>query len=124
MSSGSSIAIANGYNAFYTSVVDEINTLLQQRELLSNDVEMCLKAMVRFQTQNTEKSKDKRVFRMSGYHLYMSESAKQMKLKNPNMNPKEVTTMVSKEWRTLSEEKKNEYKTRAIDINSDAIKCN
>lgn len=122
MSCSSSIAIANGYNAFYTSVVDEINTLLQQRDLLSNDVEMCLKAMVRFQAQTIEKSKDKRVFRMSGYHLYMSESAKKMKLEHPNMNPKEVTSMVSKEWRNLSEEKKNEYKTRANDMNSHVMK--
>lgn len=106
----------NGFNAFYTSVVEEINTTLERRDLLSNDVEMCLKALARFPTHHVaSKPKCKRVFRMSGYHLYVSESARQMKLENPTMNPKDITSVVSKGWRTLTDEQKSEYKTRALE---------
>merc|ERR1711974_576069 len=54
---------------------------------------------------------------MNCYMLYCKLSRDKLKENNPNLNNSELTSLLSKNWRNLSEKEKIYFKTKAINNN-------
>jgi hypothetical protein len=57
--------------------------------------------------------------RYSGYHLYMKEHRKEIKTKYPEKKPQELIALVARSWKDVSDEEKNEFNRRAMNIKSE-----
>jgi cell division septation protein DedD len=58
--------------------------------------------------------------RYSGYHIYMREHRVVVKTEQPELTPQQLTSVVAKSWKDVSEEKKAEFNNRAAKMKADA----
>ena len=91
-------------NDVKTTVYTDLSTELEKAGLMSEEIRIIIAKLI---------TKKKAKPRFSGYHMFMKEYRVTVKDENPNMKPQEVTSIVSKAWKTLDEEKKVEYNKRA-----------
>jgi hypothetical protein len=57
--------------------------------------------------------------RYSGYHIYMREHRAVVKTEQPELTPQQLTSVVAKSWKDVSEEKKAEFNNRAAKMKAD-----
>lgn len=93
------------------TIVDVIKTL-DSKELLTDDIKEVLDTLIGAVKANKKVKKPPQK-RFSGYHLFMKEHRVVIKEENPGIKPQELTTIVSKAWKDVSEEEKEKLNERA-----------
>ena len=93
------------------TIADVIKTL-DSKELLTDDVKEVLDTLIGAVKANKKVKKPPQK-RFSGYHLFMKEHRVVIKEENPGIKPQELTTIVSKAWKDVSEEEKEKLNERA-----------
>jgi len=93
------------------TIVDVIKTL-DSKELLTDDIKEVLDSLIGAVKANKKVKKPPQK-RFSGYHLFMKEHRIVIKEQNPGIKPQELTTIVSKAWKDVSEEDKEKLNDRA-----------
>jgi cell division septation protein DedD len=58
--------------------------------------------------------------RYSGYHIYMREHRAVVKSEQPELTPQQLTSLVAKSWKDVTDEKKAEFNSRAAKMKADA----
>lgn len=59
---------------------------------------------------------------LSGFQVFMKEHLKSYRVRHPEIPPREILTIISQRWKSLSEEKKSKYLQEAAKLNKDAGK--
>ena len=93
------------------TIADVIKTL-DSKELLTDDIKEVLDTLIGAVKANKKVKKPPQK-RFSGYHLFMKEHRVVVKEENPGIKPQELTTIVSKAWKDVSEEEKEKLNERA-----------
>ena len=93
------------------TIADVIKTL-DSKELLTDDIKEVLDTLIGAVKANKKVKKPPQK-RFSGYHLFMKEHRAVVKEQNPGIKPQELTTIVSKAWKDVSEEEKEKLNERA-----------
>jgi hypothetical protein len=93
------------------TIADVIKTL-DSKELLTDDIKEVLDTLIGAVKANKKVKKPPQK-RFSGYHLFMKEHRAVIKEQNPGIKPQELTTIVSKAWKDVSEEEKEKLNERA-----------
>ena len=93
------------------TIADVIKTL-DSKELLTDDIKEVLDTLIGAD-KASKKVKKPPQQRFSGYHLFMKEHRVVIKEQNPGIKPQELTTIVSKAWKDVSEEEKEKLNERA-----------
>ena len=93
------------------TITDVIKTL-DSKELLTDDIKEVLDTLIGAVKANKKVKKPPQK-RFSGYHLFMKEHRVVIKEENPGIKPQELTTIVSKAWKDVSEEEKEKLNERA-----------
>ena len=93
------------------TIADVIKTL-DSKELLTDDIKEVLDTLIGAVKTNKKVKKPPQK-RFSGYHLFMKEHRVVIKEHNPGIKPQELTTIVSKAWKDVSEEEKENLNERA-----------
>ena len=93
------------------TITDVIKTL-DSKELLTDDIKEVLDTMIGAVKANKKVKKPPQK-RFSGYHLFMKEHRVVIKEQNPGIKPQELTTIVSKAWKDVSEEEREKLNERA-----------
>jgi hypothetical protein len=93
------------------TIADVIKTL-DSKELLTDDIKEVLDTLIGAVKANKKVKKPPQK-RFSGYHLFMKEHRVVIKEENPGIKPQELTTIVSKAWKDVSEEEKEKLNERA-----------
>ena len=93
------------------TIADVIKTL-DSKELLTDDIKEVLDTLIGAVKANKKVKKPPQK-RFSGYHLFMKEHRVVIKEQNPGIKPQELTTIVSKAWKDVSEEEKEKLNDRA-----------
>jgi hypothetical protein len=93
-------------------VLAEVGKNLETANLLTDDVKEVLDTMV-FSIKTNKKVKKEKKPRFSGYHLFMKEHRVTVKEENPDIKPQELTSVVSKAWKSIGDDKKKDFNDRA-----------
>ena len=93
------------------TIADVIKTL-DSKELLTDDIKEVLDTLIGAVKANKKVKKPPQK-RFSGYHLFMKEHRVVIKEQNPGIKPQELTTIVSKAWKDVSEEEREKLNQRA-----------
>ena len=93
------------------TIADVIKTL-DSKELLTDDIKEVMDTLIGAVKANKKVKKPPQK-RFSGYHLFMKEHRVVIKEQNPGIKPQELTTIVSKAWKDVSEEEKEKLNERA-----------
>lgn len=117
------MASSNIYTAFFENcvndlkreIIDEIRAKMENRELTNVKIQELLDEMLSSVNQNKKlpKRKAEKKPRISGYHLFMKEERVRVKQEQPDIRPQELTSVVAKSWKTLSDGDKETYNERA-----------
>ena len=101
------------------TIADVIKTL-DSKELLTDDIKEVLDTLIGAVKANKKVKKPPQK-RFSGYHLFMKEHRVVIKEQNPGIKPQELTTIVSKAWKDVSEEEKEKLNERAKKMKEEYI---
>jgi hypothetical protein len=93
-------------------VLAEVGKNLETANLLTDDVKEVLDTMV-FSIKTNKKVKKEKKPRFSGYHLFMKEYRVTVKEENPEIKPQELTSIVSKAWKSVDDDTKKDFNDRA-----------
>jgi hypothetical protein len=93
-------------------VLAEVGKNLETANLLTDDVKEVLDTMV-FSIKTNKKVKKEKKPRFSGYHLFMKEYRLTVKEENPEIKPQELTSIVSKAWKSVDDDTKKDFNDRA-----------
>jgi hypothetical protein len=102
----------NCFNDMKRGVLAEVGKNLETANLLTDDVKEVLDTMV-FSIKTNKKVKKEKKPRFSGYHLFMKEHRVTVKEENPDIKPQELTSIVSKAWKSIGDDKKKDFNDRA-----------
>jgi hypothetical protein len=102
----------NCFNDMKRGVLAEVGKNLETANLLTDDVKEVLDTMV-FSIKTNKKVKKEKKPRFSGYHLFMKEYRVTVKEENPDIKPQELTSVVSKAWKSIGDDKKKDFNDRA-----------
>jgi hypothetical protein len=102
----------NCFNDMKRGVLAEVGKNLETANLLTDDVKEVLDTMV-FSIKTNKKVKKEKKPRFSGYHLFMKEHRVTVKEENPEIKPQELTSVVSKAWKSIGDDKKKDFNDRA-----------
>ena len=100
--------------------INEVIKTLDSKELLTDDIKEALDSMLGAMKANKKVKKPPQK-RFSGYHLFMKEHRVVIKEQNPGIKPQELTTIVSKAWKDVSEEDKEKLNERAKQMKEEYI---
>lgn len=106
-------AFINFSNDIKRETISEIIETFESKKLLTNDINEILESMMN-SVKTNKKIKKPPQKRFSGYHLFMKEHRSVVKETNPGIKPQELTTIVSKAWKDVSEKDKKKLNDRAI----------
>jgi hypothetical protein len=101
--------------------VEELICEITKKNEMTNELRSTLQAYVDKIPVNKcflpiEKKKKRRY---SGYHLFMKEHRKEIKAKFPEKKPQELIGILARSWKEVSDEEKNEFNQRALNIKSE-----
>lgn len=106
-------AFVNFSNDIKRETINEIIQTFEKSNILTNDIKEVLDSMMT-SVKTNKKIKKPPQKRFSGYHLFMKEHRSVVKEKNPSIKPQELTTIVSKAWKDVSEKDKKKLNERAM----------
>ena len=108
----------NGLNDAIRETLSEVLNLMKDAESATECREIVDKMMSNVKTnKKVEKVKKPRY---SGYHIYMREHRAVVKSEQPDLTPQQLTSVVAKSWKDVSDEKKAEFNNRAAKMKADA----
>ena len=102
----------NFANDMKRETITDVIKMLDSKELLTDDIKEVLDTLIGAVKANKKVKKPPQK-RFSGYHLFMKEHRVVIKEQNPGIKPQELTTIVSKAWKDVSEEEKEKLNERA-----------
>ena len=105
-------SFVNFANDMKRETISDVIKTLDSKELLTDDIKEVLDTMIGAVKANKKVKKPPQK-RFSGYHLFMKEHRVVIKEENPGIKPQELTTIVSKAWKDVSEEEKEKLNERA-----------
>jgi len=108
----------NGLNDAIRETLSDVLSRMKDAENASDCREIVEKMMSDVKT-NKKVDKVKKP-RYSGYHIYMREHRVVVKTEQPELTPQQLTSVVAKSWKDVSEEKKAEFNNRAAKMKADA----
>ena len=108
----------NGLNDAIRETLNDVLNRIKETENASECREIVEKMISDVKT-NKKVDKVKKP-RYSGYHIYMREYRAVMKAEQPDLTPQQLTSVVAKSWKDVSEEKKAEFNNRAAKMKADA----
>ena len=111
-------AFTNCANDMKREIIQDIIKTLESNDLLTDDIKDTLTIMLDTIKVNKKLKKPPQK-RFSGYHLFMKEHRVVVKEQNPNIKPQELTTIVSKAWKDVSEDEKEALNERAMQMKKD-----
>ena len=103
--------------------ITEVMNTLKSKDLLTEEIQTVLNEMLSSVKTNKKVKKEKKP-RFSGYHLFMKEHRAVVKAEQPDIKPQELTTIVSKAWKDIPEDKKEEFNARALKMKEEYINSN
>jgi len=103
--------------------ITEVMNTLKSKDLLTEEIQTVLNEMLSSVKTNKKVKKEKKP-RFSGYHLFMKEHRAVVKAEQPDIKPQELTTIVSKAWKDIAEDKKEEFNARALKMKEEYINSN
>ena len=106
-------AFMNFSNDIKRETINEIVQTFESKKLLTDDIKEILESMMN-SVKTNKKIKKAPQKRFSGYHLFMKEHRSVVKEKNPGIKPQELTTIVSKAWKDVSDKEKKKLNERAM----------
>lgn len=106
-------AFMNFSNDIKRETINEIIQIFKSKNLMTEDINEILESMMN-SVKTNKKIKKAPQKRFSGYHLFMKEHRSVVKDKNPGIKPQELTTIVSKAWKDVSEKEKKKLNERAM----------
>ena len=105
-------SFVNFANDMKRETISDVIKTLDSKELLTDDIKEVLDSLIGAVKANKKVKKPPQK-RFSGYHLFMKEHRVVVKEENPGIKPQELTTIVSKAWKDVSEEEKEKLNERA-----------
>ena len=105
-------SFVNFANDMKRETISDVIKTLDSKELLTDDIKEVLDTLIGAVKANKKVKKPPQK-RFSGYHLFMKEHRVVIKEQNPGIKPQELTTIVSKAWKDVSEEEKEKLNERA-----------
>ena len=108
----------NGLNDAIRETLNDVLNRIKETENASECREIVEKMISDVKT-NKKVDKVKKP-RYSGYHIYMREYRAVVKAEQPELTPQQLTSVVAKSWKDVSEEKKAEFNNRAAKMKADA----
>jgi hypothetical protein len=106
-------AFMNFSNDIKRETINEIVQTFESKKLLTDDIKEILESMMN-SVKTNKKIKKPPQKRFSGYHLFMKEHRSVVKENNPGIKPQELTTIVSKAWKDVSDKEKKKLNERAM----------
>ena len=110
--------VINGFNdAIRDTLSDALKRMMEADT--ASDCREILEKMISDVKTNKKVDKVKKP-RYSGYHIFMREYRAVVKAEQPDLSPQELTSVVAKSWKDVSEDKKAEYNNRAAKLKAEA----
>ena len=106
-------SMMNCVNDMRRDILSEVMKTLQDKELITDDIKDVLTEMIS-SVKTNKKVKKEKTPRFSGYHLFMKEHRVVVKQEQPDIKPQDLTSVVSKAWKDIPEEQKQELNARAL----------
>ena len=106
-------AFMNFSNDIKRETINEIVQTFESKKLLTDDIKEILESMMN-SVKTNKKIKKPPQKRFSGYHLFMKEHRSVVKENNPGIKQQELTTIVSKAWKDVSDKEKKKLNERAM----------
>ena len=106
------LIVHNGMNDIKRDSYNETQVQLKNKNLLTEEIKTIIESLIDDVDKN-KKTSDTKKTRLSGYHLYMREHRNIVKQEQPDITPQQMTSVLAKSWKNLSEDAKQEYNNRA-----------
>ena len=107
--------VTNVVNDAMRSQLEEVVQRLKEGGLLTQEIKMVIRDMYS-SVKTNKKVKKEKVPRFSGYHLFLKEYRKTVQLQQPGIKPQDLTRIVSKGWKKLSDSEQDDFNTRALKL--------
>jgi hypothetical protein len=108
--------VMNLMNDMKRDFLIEVLKNLENKELLTDEIKEIVEKMTA-EIKNNNKlpkgMKKEKKPRFSGYTLYLKEQRVVVKAENPDVKPQELTSIVAKAWKTISDEDKDDFNMRS-----------
>ena len=115
-------SMVNCMNDVQRDTIDQVMKKLETKELLTDEIKDVLTEMLASVKTNKKVVKKEKKPRFSGYHLFMKEHRAVVKKDQPDIKPQDLTTIVSKAWKDIPEEQKEELNARALKMKEEYLK--
>jgi hypothetical protein len=115
-------SMVNCMNDVQRDTIDQVMKTLETKELLTDEIKDVLTEMLASVKTNKKVVKKEKKPRFSGYHLFMKEHRAVVKKDQPDIKPQDLTTIVSKAWKDIPEEQKEELNARALKMKEEYLK--
>ena len=117
-------AMTNCINDVQRESFAEVKKALAKENLLTDEIETIINNLTTGVKANKKIVKKQKTPRFSGYHLFMKEHRITVKKEQPDITPQQQTSIVSKAWKTIDEDKKQEFNDRALKIKEEYLSSN
>jgi len=106
--------VHNGMNDIMRDSYRNVQVQLENNNLITEGIKTIITSLIDDVIDKNNKTSDtNKKTRLSGYHLYMREHRNIVKQDQPDITPQQMTSVLAKSWKTLSEDTKQEYNNRA-----------
>lgn len=110
-------SMMNIYNETRCDILSETMDVLKNKDLLTDEIRTVFTDMIKTVCINKKRVlKREKKPRFSGYHIFMKEHREVIKKEKPGIKPQQLTTIVSRAWKHVSEEDKQELNERALKL--------
>lgn len=114
------VSMTNCLNDMKRDIIAEVGQKIQENELMTDGIQTILDELLASVKQNKRIKKEHKP-RYSGYHLFMKEKRVEVKAEQPEIRPQELTSVVSKAWKVLSDEEKATFNERAAKMKAEMM---
>lgn len=112
------VSMTNCLNDMKRDIINEVGQKIQENELMTDGIQAILDELLASVKQNKRIKKEHKP-RYSGYHLFMKEKRVEVKAEQPDIRPQDLTSVVSKAWKVLSDEEKATFNERAAKMKAE-----
>lgn len=112
------VSMTNCLNDMKRDIINEVGQKIQENELMTDAIQGILDEILASVKQNKRIKKEHKP-RYSGYHLFMKEERVKVKAEQPDIRPQDLTSVVSKAWKVLSDEEKTIFNERAAKMKAE-----
>jgi hypothetical protein len=117
-------AMTNCINDVQRESYADVKKALAKKNLLTDEIEAVLNNLTTSVKANKKIVKKQKMPRFSGYHLFMKEHRITVKEEQPDITPQQLTSIVSKAWKDIDEDKKQEFNNRALKMKEEYLSSN